>query len=200
MGGDEAVKEKNVPATATQLKPVPQGGGGLEELEQLFQQHYDQVYRTAYRITGSPADAEDVLQTIFMRLAGNTAKRDLAPSPGSYLHRAAVNASLDLMRSRTRSRSVPFEDVDAALLQSPILNPEAQQADKEMRTLIRQAVARLGTRASEVFVLRYFEGYDNGEIAEMLGMSQMVVAVTLHRARVRLRGEIGEYLEKHHEA
>jgi RNA polymerase sigma-70 factor (ECF subfamily) len=199
MGGDEVVKENNVPATAPQLKPVPQSGG-LEELDTLFQQHYDQVYRTAYRITGSPADAEDVLQTIFMRLAGNTTKRDLAPSPASYLHRAAVNASLDLMRSRTRARSVPFEDVDSALLQSPILNPEAQHADSEMRALIRQAVARLGTRASEVFVLRYFEGYDNGEIAEMLGMSQMVVAVTLHRARVRLRGEIGEYLEKHHEA
>jgi RNA polymerase sigma-70 factor (ECF subfamily) len=199
MGGDRKVKENNVPATAPQLKPVPPSGG-LEELESLFQQHYEQVYRTAYRITGSPADAEDVLQTIFMRLAGNKEKRDLAPSPGSYLHRAAVNASLDLMRGRTRARSVPFEDVDAALLQSPILNPEAQQADKEMRTLLRQAVARLGTRASEVFALRYFEGYDNSEIAEMLGMSQMVVAVTLHRARVRLRGEIGEYLEKHHEA
>ncbi|HEV2802887.1 MAG TPA: sigma-70 family RNA polymerase sigma factor [Pyrinomonadaceae bacterium] len=188
-----------MPATAPQLKPVPQSGG-LEELENLFQEHYEQVYRTAYRITGSSADAEDVLQTIFMRLAANKEKRDLAPSPGSYLHRAAVNASLDLMRGRTRARSVPFDDVDAALLQSPILNPEAQQADREMRTLIRQAVARLGTRASEVFVLRYFEGYDNSEIAEMLGMSQMVVAVTLHRARVRLRGEIGEYLEKHHEA
>ena len=201
MGGDD-MKENNVSATAPQLKAVPpkNSGGGLEELETLFQQHYDQVYRTAYRITGSPADAEDVLQTIFMRLAGNTERRDLAPSPGSYLHRAAVNASLDLMRGRTRARSVPLEDVDAALLQSPILNPEAQHADSEMRALIRQAVARLGTRASEVFVLRYFEGHDNGEIAEMLGMSQMVVAVTLHRARVRLRGEIGQYLEKHHEA
>jgi len=200
MGGDD-MKETNVSATATQLKAVPQASGkGLEELETLFRQHYDQVYRTAYRITGSPADAEDVLQTIFMRLAGNTERRDLAPSPGAYLHRAAVNASLDLMRGRTRARSVPFEDVDAALLQSPILNPEAQHADSEMRTLIRQAVARLGTRASEVFVLRYFEGHDNGEIAEMLGMSQMVVAVTLHRARVRLRGEIGQYLEKHHDA
>jgi RNA polymerase sigma-70 factor (ECF subfamily) len=201
MSGDD-VKENNVTATAPQLKAVPHNssGGGLEELETLFRQHYDQVYRTAYRITGSPADAEDVLQTIFMRLAGKTERHDLAPSPGAYLHRAAVNASLDLMRGRTRARSVPFEDVDAAVLQSPILNPEAQHADSEMRALIRQAVARLGTRASEVFVLRYFEGHDNSEIAEMLGMSQMVVAVTLHRARVRLRGEIGQYLEKHHEA
>ncbi len=202
MGGDD-VKENNVPATAPQLRAVPRSqpdGGIAAELESLFREHYDQIYRTAYRITGSPSDAEDVLQTIFLRLAGSNAKRDLAPSPGSYLHRAAVNAALDLMRSRSRARSVPFEQVDAALLESPVLNPEMQHADREMNKLIRQAVAQLGTRASEVFVLRYFEDRDNGEIAEMLGMSQMVVAVTLHRARVRLRKEIGEYLETHHEA
>ncbi|HZG50616.1 MAG TPA: sigma-70 family RNA polymerase sigma factor, partial [Pyrinomonadaceae bacterium] len=86
-----------MPATAPQLKTVPRSGG-LEELESLFRQHYDQIYRTAYRITGSLMDAEDVLQTIFLRLAGNKEKRDLAPSPAAYLHRAAVNASLDLMR------------------------------------------------------------------------------------------------------
>jgi DNA-directed RNA polymerase specialized sigma24 family protein len=49
-------------------------------------------------------------------------------------------------------------------------------------------------------VLRYYEGYDNKHIAEILGTSQVVVAVTLHRARTRLRKEIGKYLEKHHEA
>ncbi len=51
-----------------------------------------------------------------------------------------------------------------------------------------------------MFVLRYFEGYANREIAEMLGTSQMVVGVMLHRSRTRLRKEIGQYLEKHHEA
>ncbi|MGH9943616.1 MAG: RNA polymerase sigma factor, partial [Pyrinomonadaceae bacterium] len=105
-----------------------------------------------------------------------------------------------LMRSRTRARSIPIEDVDAAMLASPLLSPEAQHSNRELRELLRQAVSRLGTRAAEVFALRYFEGYDNGEIAEMVGTSQMVVAVTLHRARVRLRKEIGSYLEKHHEA
>ena len=53
--------------------------------------------------------------------------------------------------------------------------------------LIREAVAKLEGRAATVFALRYFEGYDNGRIAEVLGTSQMVVAVTLHRARTRLR-------------
>ena len=80
------------------------------------------------------------------------------------------------------------------------LSPEASAEDSELRKLIQQAVAQLGKRAAEIFVLRYYEGYDNREIAEMLGTSQMVVAVTLHRARSRMRKEIGEYLEKYHEA
>jgi RNA polymerase sigma-70 factor (ECF subfamily) len=78
--------------------------------------------------------------------------------------------------------------------------PEDDFADVELRELIRQAVAKLEGRAATAFALRYFEGYDNSRIAEILGTSQMVVAVTLHRARTRLRKEIGSYLEKHNEA
>ena len=70
----------------------------------------------------------------------------------------------------------------------------------EFRELLREAVSKLDGRAATAFVLRYYEGYDNARIAEVLGTSSMVVAVTLHRARVRLRREIGDYLEKHHEA
>ena len=48
-----------------------------------------------------------------------------------------------------------------------------------------------------MFALRYFEGYDNGEIARLMGTSALVVGVTLHRARAKLRKEIGGYLRKH---
>jgi RNA polymerase sigma factor (sigma-70 family) len=58
----------------------------------------------------------------------------------------------------------------------------------------------LGDRAAEVCVLRYFEGYDNHEIAKLIGTSAMVVGVTLHRARTKLRKEIGKFLEVHDEA
>lgn len=195
-----------MPATAaivsmpTTVK-APAAAGGIEDLAGLFQEHHDQVFRTACRITGSPADAEDVLQTVFLRLATTKERRDLSPSPGSYLYRAAVNASLDLVRSRTRARSVSIDDSESpAELESKTMDPAAEHDERELRRLVRAAVARLGERAAQVFALRYFEGYDNREIAELLGTSQMVVAVTLHRARTRLRREIGEYMEKHHEA
>lgn len=173
----------------------------LEELASLFRDYHRTIFRIAYRITGSPSDAEDVLQTIFLRLTPSRARRDLSPNPEGYLSRAAVNASLDLIRSRTRANSVSLDVVD--FNQSPKLSfpsPEDDFADVELRELIRHAVAKLEGRAATAFALRYFEGYDNARIARVLGTSQMVVAVTLHRARTRLRREIGNYLEKHHEA
>ena len=79
------------------------------------------------------------------------------------------------------------------------LSPEAAHADRELQTLVRQAVSRLGKTAGEMFVLRYYEGFDNKEIAALLNTSPLVVGVVLHRARTKLRKEIGHYLEKHHE-
>ncbi|MEW6736465.1 MAG: sigma-70 family RNA polymerase sigma factor [Acidobacteriota bacterium] len=181
-----------MPATVTNLRLVPKH---REELEQLFQDHHDQIFRTAYRITGSTADAEDVLQTIFLRLVKSKEGYDLSPSPEYYLLRAAVNASLDLMRSRSRAKAVSLEEVTPSQWESPTLNPESQQVDRELRRLVQQSVTSLGERAAEIFVLRYFEGYSNREIAQMLGTSQLVVGVILHRARHQIRKAIGNFLE-----
>jgi RNA polymerase sigma factor (sigma-70 family) len=89
--------------------------------------------------------------------------------------------------------------VDADALTSRMKNPEVEHADRELQTLVRQAVSRLGRTAGEMFVLRYYEGLDNKEIAGILKTSPLVVGVVLHRARTKLRKEIGHYLEKHHE-
>lgn len=174
---------------------------GIEELGALFRDYHKTIFRVAYRITGSMSDAEDVLQTIFLRLVPTRPQQDLSPNPEAYLRRAAVNAALDLLRKRARAGAVPLELVDfrhSAKLS--VASPEEDFEDAELRELLRHAVAKLEGRAAEAFALRYFEGLDNGQIAQVLGMSQMVVAVTLHRARTRLRKEIGKYLEKHYEA
>jgi RNA polymerase sigma-70 factor, ECF subfamily len=216
MFGDDDSKETNVSPTAantlfaSDLIDSPEsatpneaiaGDAGLEGLGALFRDHYKGIFRVAYRITGSQSDAEDVLQSIFVRLTPGWARRDLSPNPRAYLYRAAINASLDVVRLRKRANSVSLDVIDFD--QSPklsVASPEDDLADLELRELVRQAVAKLEGRAAQAFVLRYYEGYDNGRIAEILGTSQMVVAVTLHRARTRLRKEIGNYLEKHHEA
>lgn len=184
--------------SATPPKAVAENAE-LEALAGLFQNHHKAIFRIAYRITGSRSDAEDVLQTIFLRLTPS--RRDLSPNPEGYLYRAAVNASLDLIRRRTRANSVSLDVLDFNQnARLSVASPEDDFADVELRELIRHAVAKLEGRSAAAFALRYFEGYDNARIAEVLGTSQMVVAVTLHRARTRLRKEIGNYLEKHNEA
>lgn len=193
VGND--LEEGTLPAVAKTLRLVTQPP---TEVETLFRAHHDRVFRAAHRITGSPADAEDVLQTVFLRLVKSGDAYDLSRNPEAYLSRAAINASLDLIRSRGRSKSVELSEVDANALESKFPNPEIEHGDRELQKLIRQAVARLGKTAGEMFVLRYYEGYDNQEIAKMLDTSQMVVGVVLHRARTKLRKEIGQYLEAGH--
>ena len=195
MAGDE-VKEERVQAVK-HLRAVP---SPPDEVELLYREHHDHVFRAAYRVTGSVVDAEDVLQTVFLRLVRRKEKVDLSPSPGSYLHRAAVNASLDLLRSRTRSRSVSIEEVAFDAPHSSEPSPETQLVDRELQNQIRRSIATLGPKAAEIVVLKYFEGHSNLEIAEMLGTSQMVIGVLLHRARTRLRKEIAKFMEEHDEA
>jgi RNA polymerase sigma-70 factor (ECF subfamily) len=191
-------KENNVQAAVKHLHLVtdnePPG-----QLEKLFQTHHARVFRTAQRVTGNPVDAEDVLQTVFLRLVKGQELYDLSQNPEAYLSRAAINASLDLLRSRNRSRAVGLDEVDAESIVSRYQSPEAEHSDRELQMLVRQAVARLGKTAAEMFILRYYEGYDNKEIAAFLHTSPLVVGVVLHRARTKLRKEIGHYLEKHHE-
>lgn len=193
-------KEENVPSTAMHLKVIPGSPPApavatSQDLESLFREHHDRVLRTAYRITGSVVDAEDVLQTVFLRLSRRQGGVNLEPNPASYLHRAAINASLDLMRQRGRAAAVPLDEVAPVLAGNPQLNPETQHKNAELRACLRRAVARLSDKSAEMFVLKYFEGYDNTEIAELMGTSAMVVGVLLHRARTRVKKEVGDFLE-----
>src|SRR3981081_677221 len=147
MDGDD-FQEGTVQAAAKTLRlvnePTEPANSTQTALETLFRTHHDRVFRTAHRITGSPADAEDVLQTVFLRLVKSRETYNLAENPEAYLSRAAINASLDLMRSRVRAKSVGLEDMTAELIDKHAKNPESQQVDRELQKLIRQAVSRLG--------------------------------------------------------
>lgn len=143
------------------------------------------VFRTAYRITGNAADAEDVLQTVFLRLLRRTSDSDAMEKEQSYLRRAAVNASLDVIRSRQANPTVELVDMPGN---------HAQGEMTELRQALGRALSGLQPRAAEIFVLRFIEGLSNLEIARMLGISQVLVAVTVFRTRQQLRKELTTYL------
>src|SRR5262245_11095577 len=86
-------------STVTMSKPTADYS---QEFEGLFREHFQLVYRTACVITGSPEDAEDVLQTIFLRLVRRSVLPDIRQNPKGYFYRAAVHLSLDTIRSRRR--------------------------------------------------------------------------------------------------
>lgn len=147
-------------------------------LEHVFDTHHGLIFRTAYRITGNAADAEDVLQTVFMRLLSKAPDHLRLDEPESYLRRAAINASIDLLRQRKNT-----QDADETILKSTT-------GDAELRERLRQALSVIEDKHAEIFALRYFEGYTNTEIGRMLGISRITVAVSLHRTRGRLKAEL----------
>ena len=163
-------------------------------IDAAFRDHHRAVLRAAFRIVGNAADAEDVLQAVFMnvlkRARGQSHQPiDLGEQPRPYLARAAINAALDLLRKRTRV-------VDAAAAPEPASDAAGSEADvwrSELRRRLRVALSRLAPRAAEMVALRYFEGYSNVEIAALLNTSASAVAVTLHRARQRLETELEDF-------
>src|SRR5204862_6334212 len=84
--------------------PVPAGFAGV------YERHYEAVFRAALRITGRAADAEDVLQTVFLRVLSRSEQADVSVHPAAYFRRAAVNAAVDLLRRRTVRAETAYDD------------------------------------------------------------------------------------------
>lgn len=195
---DEETKEKTpVHALSPSQDPAPPRTKPQAEahdtLEEIFEQHHRRVLNAAFRITGNGTDAEDVLQTVFLRLARRKKPPGPADELGPYLHRAAVNAALDLIRSRKRARAVPLEEVDDRPPEaSGGGGPESRSQHREVLAKLRQTLSTLSPRAAEIFSLRFIEGYGNKEIAHMLGTSQTAIGVALHRVRGQLQSALGD--------
>src|ERR1035437_6675793 len=104
---------------ALMAAPMEPADLSVKDLEQIFREHHALVFRAAYRITANPTDAEDVLQTGFLRML----KRDTGAEPvgnmPSFLHRSAVNAALDLVRSRQNIRNIPLDELEPVLAEHP---------------------------------------------------------------------------------
>lgn len=156
-------------------------GALRQELEQLFRQHYQMLYRTAYSMLDNQADAEDVPQSIFLRLLRSGMTPDLQRNPKGYLYRAAVNLSLNLIRSRKRQAVAG----DAEHLEVPA-GSDSNSAEETHRRLAA-AIAELDPEAAQMLILRYVHNYSDAEIAKLLGTSRGTIAMRLFRSRARLK-------------
>ena len=151
------------------------------EFEELFNEHYPLVYRTAYSVTGNIQDAEDVVQTVFLRLLRRGVPVRFRENPRGYLYRAAINVSLNTIRSQKRHVLTG----DEGRLDRPV--EEDNTEPDPLQGLLPGALARLSPRSIEMLILRYQHRYTEAQIGNLLGTSRGVVAVTLFRARARLK-------------
>jgi RNA polymerase sigma-70 factor (ECF subfamily) len=153
-----------------------------QEFEEIFREHYVLVYRTAYGVTGRVEDAEDVVQTIFLRLLQRERPRDFLKNPKGYLYRAAVNLSLTIVKSRRR-RALTEESEDLAAS----VPARASSRAEELHRQLYEAIAQLKPKTAAILILRYLHNSSDAEIAKLLGTSRGVIAVTLYRSRAQLK-------------
>ncbi len=188
---DEGREEEGVEAA---LSPSPPASRPLDWLAPIYRRHATTVLHTAYRITGNADDAEDVLHTVFLRLANRREPPDLSAGAGPYLRRAATNAALDLVTSVRARTSAALDSDHDHLAHDPAPRPDHVRFAAEIRHRLVEALGALNRRNAEMFVLRYFEDLDNHAIAELMDTTAGTVAVTLHRIRNRLKEDLGDLL------
>ena len=152
----------------------------LRGVAELYERHYETVFRAALRVTGNPADAEDVLQTVFVRVLARRGDVEDVALPAAYFRRAAVNAAVDVLRRReARAESEP-DDRALHAVQPPLL----------LKEQLRRAIAVLDSDDASLFLLRYVEGLSIEELAGMFEIEKNNVTVRLHRIRQRLQVEM----------
>jgi RNA polymerase sigma factor (sigma-70 family) len=175
--------------------PHPVSVAKTTEFEAIYQEYGPLVYRTAWCVLRSAEDAEDVVQAIFLRLLRNEGLPTLQKDPQAYFYRAAINASLDVLKARRRR---PFLVGD--MEQLDIAAPNVPSGlDDEIRGSVYEAIAQLGAEAAETVLLRYMQNKSLAEIATRMGVSRTVVAVRLFRARAQLRRILRGALENGNE-
>jgi RNA polymerase sigma-70 factor, ECF subfamily len=178
-------------------------GGDPTALETLMEQFAPRVYRLAVGITRSEADAEEVVQDVFLSLFRKIGAFEGRAALGTWIYQVTVNAALLRRRGKRVEREVLLEDHLPAfhedghregdrawLLADWSDTPEAELLSRETRDAVRRMIAALPGPYRVVLLLRDMEGLSNEETAEILGESVASVKSRLHRARMALREQV----------
>lgn len=147
-----------------------------ERFEQVARAYGDTLFRVAYHAVGSRPDAEDVTQTVLLKLYQYSGVFENEEHMKHWLLRVAVNESRRLLRSAWRRNTTPLEDWD---------DPAEERGSEESDVL--QAVMALEPKYRLSVYLHYYEGCSVKEIAQALRANPSTVQTWLQRAREKLR-------------
>jgi RNA polymerase sigma-70 factor (ECF subfamily) len=172
-------------------------GGDLDAFNQLVVRHQDHLFALVYRLVPDRDQAADAVQEAFF-----SAYRNLAAFRGgsvrSWLGRIAVNAAMDIQRSRRRRPSSPYPELEDESWQPPAdasEEPEARTLEIERSKALAAALDGLPFDQRNCIVLFDVNGYDYAEIAQIMGVSVGTVKSRIHRGRLVLRTRLAPLRE-----
>lgn len=148
-----------------------------DQLLNLYDQYADHVYRLALSYLRSPADAEDIVQTVFIKLL----ERKVSLPEGkekTYLLTITANACKDLLRSSYRKRRADYEEAEQISVTDTFTSEEGD---------LFRAMYSISEKYRIAIHLHYYEGYTYPEIAKMLHISPSAVSMRIHRGCQELK-------------
>jgi RNA polymerase sigma-70 factor (ECF subfamily) len=167
--------------------------GDSEAFRALVERHSRAVFRLAHRMTGSAHDAEDVVQETFLRAYRQLGRFESRANFGTWIHRIAVNCSIDVIRSRphreTAHDTMDLEQFGAAADpgDAAATSPERLMLSTEVQERIAAAMGALSQMERAAFVLRHFEGHSIDEISRALGLKANATKHSIFRAVRKMR-------------
>ena len=174
--------------------------GEHEAFEVIFRRYVNKVYRQALRLVGNDAEAEEIVQEVFLAIYQKATSFRGDSAFSTWLYSFTMNASLTRLRKRKRTKEISLDSFlphyrqDGHHQVRPVFNwadeVELRLEEDELRRLLREAINQLPPKEKAVIVLSDIEGISNSEIGETLGLSIPAVKGRLHRARLFLRGKL----------
>jgi RNA polymerase sigma-70 factor (ECF subfamily) len=164
--------------------------GDPDSFRLLVERHSRAIFRVAYRMTGNEHDADDVVQEAFLRAYRQIERFEERANFSTWLHRIAINCSLDLLRARGRHDKHQInagEDDMSGTIESTDPQPDRLLLSTELQQAVSAALERLSGNERTAFVLRHFEGMPVEEIGKTLGIQAGAAKHTIFRAVRKLR-------------
>jgi RNA polymerase sigma-70 factor (ECF subfamily) len=175
--------------------------GDSEAFRALVERHGRAVYRLAYRMTGSAQDAEDVVQETFLKAYRQLPRFESRANFGTWLHRIAVNCSIDLIRARPHRETTSQNDADMEPFGAAVestdatgASPERLMLSTEVQERISEAMTKLSRMERAAFMLRHFEGRSIEEISQSLGLKTNATKHSIFRAVRKMRAALEPFV------
>ena len=150
-----------------------------ERADYLARTYADAILRLSYAYLKNTDDAQDICQTVFVKLLTQPREFESPAHERAYILRMAANACKDLRKSPWRQRTCGLETI------GDVAAPEAEEGS------VLQAVNALPAPYRAVIYLYYYEGYQAAEIGDILGVPTATVHTRLARGRAKLKTILG---------